>query len=156
MSDRLTPELRSQLTDQVKIQVVSDGDWGYGIFPDNQDIDDFKRGYNTAVNDIIDSIYRNIESANANPELWTLILSGVGMLQGDRFVLNMNDTFGYAESLGCEVKPEEYKEVSRLVLQYGFWGAAYWVMKKEDLNGSSIPACDEVLQFIKKRVEKSK
>lgn len=165
MIDRLSPEQRSQLTECVKVTVAGDCYLQLGIFPkavlsgpnQYEKRSDFQEGWNAAVFETIDSVDKQLKMVDTGDEnLWFLILSQLGSFANDRFILNMNDTFGYAESYGCEVKPEEYREVATLVMSYGFWGAAYWVMKKEGLNGSSIPECDEALQFVKNRVEKKK
>ena len=50
----------------------------------------------------------------------------------NRYVLNMNDVWGWASSDCEEVKEDELPELARLFFNYGWCGILYWVSEKNN------------------------
>lgn len=67
---------------------------------------------------------------------------------GDQ-VLNMNDTWGWATAWGETIPDEELVEVARLVHQYGYCGALYWVSERHNHLRSEFEDINRFVEFVR-------
>lgn len=88
----------------------------------------YQEGWNAAILNISKEIFKqfNILSKGVDEDLALLALTDAGWIDGDKFELNMNDTFHYGSDSET-VSKEEVKEVARLFRAHGGRGIDYWV-----------------------------
>lgn len=66
-----------------------------------------------------------------------------------RQTLNMNDTWVWASAWGEQVADNDLPEVARLVREYGYPGALYWVSEKHDKMRSEFQDINRFVDFVR-------
>lgn len=64
-------------------------------------------------------------------------------------ILNMNDTFGWALSMGESVPDEKLNEVVELYKKYGWCGLVYWVSEQHNQMKSEFEDINRFINFVK-------
>jgi hypothetical protein len=107
-------------------------------------------GWNACVMEHIDKIYNQLEKLKEGVDKNFALLSLIdaGWAEGDKYILNMNDTFHYACADAEEVTKEEAKEVVELFKQHGWKGIDYWVAKKRGYD-PEIPRYKERVEEVR-------
>jgi hypothetical protein len=94
---------------------------------------EYMEGWNDAVTETsrrVEAVLDSLRAECDESDLAYLIGTGSFHYNGERLLLNLNDTFHYA-CADCEVvPPEEYAELKRLMVRYGQCGDTYWAATK--------------------------
>lgn len=73
------------------------------------------------------------------PRIWT---------EG-QFVLNMNDTWGWATAWGEDIPEEKLVEVAQLFVTYGHCGLLYWVSERHEGLRSEFEDINRCVDFVR-------
>ena len=102
----------------------------YGI-PEEETIPrvTWKDGWNACMMEMSEKVWDQLEELRKgiDENFALLALIDAGWYEGDKFVLNINDTFHYACADAETVDKEQAKEIVRLFKKHGFKGIDYWV-----------------------------
>jgi hypothetical protein len=69
------------------------------------------------------------------------------------FMLNLNDTFGWACADGEIIPEEQLVEVARLVRRYGYCGALYWASKVRGWERTAFQDNNRFIDFVRHEEE---
>ena len=108
-------------------------------------------GWNACNMEIPDKIYGQLKELRKGVDKNFALLSIIdaGWAEGDKYILNMNDTFHYACADEEEITKEEAEEVVRLFKRHGMKGIDYWVACKRGYD-PEIPHYKEGVEQVRK------
>lgn len=95
-----------------------------------------QEGWNDCLIEITKRIFDSLDRIDKGEDNNFAILSllELGRIDGDKFVINLNDTFFYACADNEEISKEEAKEVIIMIKKYGDSGLIYWIAKKRNYD----------------------
>jgi hypothetical protein len=114
-------------------------------------------GWNACAEELLDKIYGQLEvlSKGVDKNFALFALLDLGWAEGDKYILNMNDTFHYACADAEEVSKEEAPEVARLFKAHGYKGLDYWVAEKRGYD-PEIPRYKARVEEVRTQERKTK
>lgn len=152
--------------DALVLQLNNDS--GQGIYPQghltntdyerlkSESKDAYQTGWNDAVMDRSKRMREIMESANSgvSDDVTMLLASGMCSLYDDNSILlNMNDTWAWAEAWNPAVPVGEIGEVARLFKLYGNAGLMYWHSCKENNMRSEFHDNNRAIDFVRREEE---
>ena len=128
-----------------------DGEW------ETKERTEWQDGWNACHLKSLDKIYDQLEKIREEIDENFALLSIIdaGWFLGDKFRLNMNDTFFYACADEEVITKEEAKEVVSLFKTHGFKGIDYWVAEKRGYD-PEIPHYKEQIELVRQQELKGK